>query len=872
MLRRRAGAANETMNSVLQRCFLLMAAMAPALLADGLPPAASVQVDFDRQIRPLLESRCQACHGAANQMSGLRLDDKAAAMAGGHSGPAILPGDSAGSLLIHMVAGYRVKFVMPPGGPALEPAEIGLLRAWIDQGAPWPEAPAQTAATAEPKAPAHWSWSPLTNPDPPSISAKSGVRNPIDRFVLAKLEEKGLQPSAPADRATLLRRLSLDLTGLPPTPRELDRFLADTSPNAVERTIDRLLRSPAHGEKWAMHWLDQVRYADSDGYEKDDPRPHAWRYRHWVIEALNADKPYDEFSIEQIAGDLLPHPTEDQLVATGFHRNTLKNREGGVNKEEFRFEETVDRASTIGTVWLGLTVGCAQCHDHKYDPISQKDFYRFYAFVNSIEETLSPAPLPGERGAWLRTHAEYRARRDELLCAYDIPELQPDWEKKVIYHGENPGLDTAWDVNWDTLAKMTDNGEKYILIPAEQRTEHEADVVTDYFLRFHTQVSTKEQYAALGFAELRGKLARLEASYPRMSKARTVSELDPPRPTHLHVRGGWDRPGVPVESGAPSFLPQIDAEKPTRLDLARWLFRDDNPLTARVTVNRIWQEYFGQGLVTTSDDFGLQGEKPSHPELLDWLARDFMESGWSLKHLHRRIVSSATYQQASDVRPELTRIDPDNRLLARQRRLRLPGELIRDSALAASGLLSSQVGGKSVKPPIPDGVTSLSYAGGFDWTVSEGPDRYRRGLYIHFQRTVPYPMLSTFDASERSVAVCARERSNTPLQALNLLNDPVFVEAAQGLATRVLLETPSEEFQDRLGWAYKLAFGRAPSGAEQARLERLYQEQMRLLDASPETVKALYPVEPEGYDRTVAAAWTGLSRVLLNTDELMTRE
>ncbi|MBI1356758.1 MAG: DUF1553 domain-containing protein [Acidobacteria bacterium] len=848
---------------------LALAAALPGAPAE-LPPAASEKVDFEKQVRPLFE-RCTACHGAALQINGLRLDRKKAAFEGGLSGPAIVPGDSANSRLIHMVAGFRVKSVMPPSGEPLTPQQIGLLRAWIDQGAAWPDDPVETTA-AEPEKPKHWAFEPRTQPKPPAVEHSDWPHNPIDNFVLARLEADGLAPSPAADPLTLLRRLCLDLTGLPPTPEQIAAFQADSSPRAVARLIDGLLRSEAYGEKWAMHWLDQVRYADSDGYEKDDERPHAWRYRQWVIESLNADKPFDEFSIEQIAGDLLPHPTADQLVATGFHRNTLTNREGGVNKEQFRFEETVDRANTIGSVWLGLTVGCAQCHDHKFDPITQKDYYRFFAFVNNIEEELTPAPLPGERGAWLRTHAEYRARRQELLCAYDVPDLQPAWEEKVQYHGQNPGQDTAWDVNWDTLAKMTDGGEKYILIPADQRTELQADVVTDYFLRFYTQIVSRDEYNALGFGELRGKLERLERSYPQMSQARTVSELATPRPATVHVRGGWDRPGVAVTPGVPGFLPQIDKPNPTRLDMARWLFRDDNPLTARVLVNRVWQEYFGQGLVTTSDDFGTRSDAPSHPALLDWLAQDFIDSGWSLKHLHRTIVSSAAYQQASDARPELSEKDPDNRLLARQERLRLPAELIRDAALAAGGLLNLRVGGKSVKPPMPEGVASLSYAGGFDWTVPEGVDRYRRGLYIHFQRTVPYPMLSTFDATERTVAECSRERSNTPLQALNLLNDPVFVEAAQGLATRVLLESPAPDLDVRLGVAYQLCLGRDPSAAERSRLERFYHDQMRVLDASPEIVGSLYPLQPEGYDRVAAAAWTGLSRVLLNTDEFMTRE
>ena len=854
---------------------LLIASMAawaaPAQEAE-LPPASSKTVDFRTDIQPLFEQRCYACHSAANQINGLRLDDRAAALKGGHSGPAFTPGDSASSRLIHMVAGFRVKTVMPPGAP-LSAEEIGLMRAWIDQGAEWPEEDSSENAAAQDLPGAdHWAWKPRTAPAPPKVKHESKVRNPIDRFVLARLEQDGIAPSPEADNATLLRRVKLDLIGLPPTPDELSAFLADHSPQAYDRMIDRLLRSEHYGEKWAMHWLDQVRYADSDGYEKDDPRPHAWRYRHWVIEALNNDLPFDQFTVEQIAGDLLPHPTVDQLVATGFHRNTLKNREGGVNKEQFRFEETIDRVNTIGSVWLGLTIGCGQCHDHKYDPITQEDYYRFFAFLNNIDEQLVDAPMPGERGAWLQSHDAYRRRRAELLCEYGVDELQPEWEEKVKWHGQNPGRDTAWDVNWDTLAKMSDGGEKFILIPAEERTERQADIVTDYFIRFYTQVVSRDRYKQLGWSELQGQLKRLKSVYPQMSQARAVFDLEEPRGTHIHVRGQWDRRGVEVAPAALGFLPRIENEAPTRLDLARWIVSDDNPLTARVIVNRIWQEYFGSGIVATSNDFGAQGATPTHPKLLDWLAEDFVRSGWSLKHLHRRIVTSATYRQSSNARPDLEDVDPDNRLLARQSRLRLPAELIRDTALAASGLINDTVGGRSVYPPIPDGVTSLSYAGGFDWPTNAGPDRYRRGMYIHFQRTVPYPFLMTFDGTERAVAECSRERSNTPLQALNLLNDPVFMEAAQGLAARVLLETPSLEFNQRLDFAYRLSLGRAPSASERERLTSYYRDQKRLLDETPGAAEGWFPTRLEGYDPVETAAWTGVSRVLLNLDEFITRE
>ena len=667
----------------------------------------------------------------------------------------------------------------------------------------------------------------------------------------------------------MLRRLALDLTGLPPTPEQIAAFQADRSPQAVSRAIDSLLRSEAYGERWAMHWLDQARYADSDGYEKDDARPHAWRYRHWVIEALNADRPFDETSIEQIAGDLLPHPTADQLVATGFHRNTLTNREGGVNKEQFRFEETVDRANTVGAVWLGLTVGCAQCHDHKFDPISQRT------------TTASTPSSTTSRGA----HARSPARRAPVPGCARTPSIAsgarsccaPTTSQTCSPPGKQgplaraPGQDTAWDVNWDTLAKMTDGGEKYILIPADQRTELQADVVTDYFLRFYNQVVSRDEYAALGFGELRGKLQRLEQSYPQMSQARTVSELSPPRPATVHVRGGWDRPGVPVTPGVPSFLPQIEGEpQPPRLG-ALAVPRGqsaDRPGDRQPRLAGVLRPRLGGDL--------RRLRNPQRPAVAPGAA------GLAGAGLHRfRLEPQASaphHRLFGDVSTVLRRASRAQRARPRQP----PAGAATTTAaarradprrrLAADGLLNTAVGGKSVKPPMPDGVASLSYAGGFDWTVPEGPDRYRRGLYIHFQRTVPYPMLSTFDAAERTVTDCARERSNTPLQALNLLNDPVFVEAAQGLATRVILESPSHDLETRLETAYRLSLGRAPSSTERDRLAAFYQQQMSVLDSSPQTVRGLYPLTPEGYDRIVAAAWTGVSRVLLNTDEFMTRE
>jgi len=804
-------------------------------------------------------------------MNGLRLDRKKEALAGGHSGPAILRGNSADSRLIHLVAGYRVKVVMPPAGPALSAEEIGILRAWIDQGAKWPE-PSATAVAEPAAVQEHWAWQPRSKPAPPRVRRTEWPHNAIDEFVLRRLEDEDVSPSPEADKLTLLRRVSLDLTGLPPTPDRIERFLLDSRPDAYERLVDEALASPHFGEKWASHWLDQVRYADSDGYEKDDPRPWAWRYRDWVIDALNRDMPFDQFSIEQIAGDLLPNATAEQRVATGMHRNTLKNREGGVNPEQFRFEETVDRASTVATVWLGLTAGCAQCHDHKYDPIAQRDYYRFFSILSSMEEDLTPAPLPGEMGPYLRTADAYRARREELLREHKVPELQPAWEEKVRYAAKHPGEHPGWDVNFDTLSKMTDGGDKLIWMPVEERDQRGRDIITDYFIRFYGQVVSKERFEELDYRQLRTRLAELRAEYPQLTKARVVYEASEPRPARLHVRGAWDRPGVEVGRGVPAFLPPIESGDPTRLDLARWIVSGDNPLTARVTVNRIWQEYFGTGLVATSNDFGTQGEAPSHPDLLDWLAEDFVRSQWNVKGLHRRIVTSATYRQSSKARPELAERDPNNRLLGRQARLRLPAETVRDVALSAAGLFYPKFGGPSIKPPQPESVSKLVYAGSARWRESKGPDRYRRGLYIHFQRMAPYPFLMNFDGAERSVAECSRERSNTPLQALNLLNDPVFHEAAQALARRALTEASGDTFGKRLDYVYRLSLNRLPAADETTRLERYLGDQKALLDASPGAAQKQFPAQLETADANEAAAWTGLAKVLLNLDEFVTRE
>jgi hypothetical protein len=834
---------------------------------DGLPPAAKTKIDFARDIAPLFAERCFGCHGSQQQMNGLRLDRKAAALKGGDSGPVIVPRDSAGSRLIILVAGAGAdKKVMPPAGARLTAAEIGLLRAWIDQGAEWPES-VTTAAR-----PSHWAFHAIGHPQPPAVRNRAWPRNAVDNFVLAKLESEGIAPSSEAARETLIRRVSIDLTGLPPTPDEVRDFLRDNRPDAYERLVDRLLDSPHYGEKWARYWLDLARYADSDGYEKDRTRPWAWRYRQWVIEALNRDLPFDEFTIEQLAGDLLPGRNQDTLVATGFNRNTLTNREGGTDPEQFRDEQVLDRAATLGTVWLGLTVGCAQCHDHKYDPIAQKEFYQLSAFFNTEDEVDVPAPLPGEVGPWMAARPEYDRKRQELLAEYKIPEVQADWESKLRYAAEHKGEHEDWDFAYGEFTHTVDNARKVLFLDPAKRSEVQQLAITDTLLGSCGNLFPKDYCDGLKLGELRTSLNKLRESAPQVSYAPELLESDTPRRTYIHLKGDWREHGAEVQPGTPAVLPALPVSpEPPRLRLARWLVSPDNPLTARVAVNRFWQEVFGRGIVRTSEDFGTQGDRPTHPELLDWLAGEFMTRGWSMKQMVRLLVTSATYRQSSGARPELEARDPDNALLAHQARLRLPAELIRDEALSAAGLLDLRIGGRSVKPPQPKGVAELSYAGSVKWVDSTGADRYRRGMYIHFQRTSPYPQLTNFDAPGADLSCTRRERTDTPLQALNLMNDAVFFEAAQGLALRVMREG-GETFGSRLDYAWLVTLGREPATRERERMERYFAQARSGLAEDAAAVTALFPNRIEGVPQFDAAAWVELSRVLLNLDEFITRE
>lgn len=774
-----------------------------------LPPPAREKIDFVRDIQPIFQKACISCHGPDKQRGGLRLDDRQAALEGSNSGVILVPGKSSESRLVHVISGVDPEVLMPPKDKApLSRDEIARIRAWIDQGANWPK----TDVAVKKKTADHWAFQPIKKQPSPNVKNTDWVRNPIDRFILARLEKEGFEPSAEANRTTLIRRLSFDLIGLPPTPKEVDDFVNDTRPDAYERLVDRLLASPHYGERWGRHWLDLARYADSDGYEADRERLFAWRWRDWVINAINRDMPFDRFTIEQLAGDLIPDATIDSKIATGFHRNTLTNKEGGTDKEQFRVEAVIDRVSTTGKVWLGLTVGCAQCHDHKYDPISQREFYQLFAFFNSDNEVDLSIPLPGEEEKFRKQKAAFDAKRVELQKALEV------------YKSEKKLPD----------AKL--KGDKK-------------------------------------FTELTKAIADHDKKKPSLSIAPTLA-LGKERKTHVLLRGDFLRPGVAVQPGTLSVLHREELPaKATRLHLARWLISADNPLTSRVMVNWVWHRYFGRGIVPTLEDFGTQGERPSHPELLDWLATEFRTQGWSFKKLHRLIVTSATYRQSAKHRPELAATDPLNTLLARQSRLRLDAEAIRDNALAVSGLLSKKVGGPSVKPPQPAGISELTYATRLRWAESKGEDRYRRGLYTWFQRTSPYPMLMTFDAPDGVLSCVRREKSNTPLQALTLLNDTVFMECSQSLAKRVLEEMPTASATERLEHAFRLCLGRSPTSREVDLLGMLLNDLTKSIEANPkEATKLVGGFSIKGVPSEEAAAWVALSRSLLNLDEFVTRE
>ena len=832
--------------------------------------AQDSNVDFPSAIEPIFREHCIACHGAANQSGGLRLDHAASAMRGGYSGAAIVVGDGAASRLVQMLTRPASDGpVMPLGADRLPPEQISLITDWIDQGAVWPNADESGPETSRPTS--HWSFTPPVQPKAPLVRDSTWVRNPIDSFIAAKLESAGIEPSLEAARGVLLRRLSLDLIGIPPSPSEVSAFISGEV--SYEEAVERLLASPHAGEMQALHWLDQARFGESDGYQADYVRPYAWRWRHWVIDAFNRNLGFDRFTVEQVAGDLLPAASVDQVVATGFHRNALHNREGGFPLEMDRVERVVERTSTVGTVWLGLTLGCARCHDHKFDPISQEDFYSLYAFFNTAVERDIDAPMPDEREPYLARRPSFESRRTDLFRRFQIPELQSYWEARILEASSDPSsnLEPIWRILWELLEFELDSGPETVRTPPELRSAKQSDLLSAYFVKNVVggyDFQTPDGYEGLDFDELKREFKALEEEFPALTQAYTMAESSDPPQTRLLLRGDYRTPGIPVSASAPATLPALPAGRLDRLALARWLVSDQNPLTARVTVNRVWQRYFGTGLVSTSDDFGTRGEIPSHPELLDWLAVEFMESGWDMKALNRLIVTSATYRQSSDVRPDLSDRDPANRLLARQSRIRLPAEIIRDSAFAAAGLLDRRIGGASVRPYLPEGATEIGFGNFVKWPQSEGADNFRRGLYIFRQRTLPYPQLETFDAPDTVQVACKRDRSTTPLQALTLLNDPVFEEAARGLGERVQREGGST-VEERLRYGFRLSVAREPSTVELGRLAAYYEQQRQIyIDESDESSQA---GRPSRRDDAEDAAWTAVASVLLNLAEFVTR-
>ena len=747
----------------MNRLLILLSTLAGATLHAAQPQP---QISFNRDVRPILSENCFACHGfdPKHRQADLRLDTFDGATENHDGVRGIIPGDPSQSAAWQRIISTDPDEVMPPPKshkPPLSPAQRTILKTWIEQGAKYER---------------HWSF------EPPKPSPGSS----IDSFIQNRLAQENLQPSPAASPATLIRRVALDLTGLPPSPEEVAAFLADPSDQAYAKLVDRLLQSPHYGERWGRWWLDQARYADSNGYSIDAPR-QIWKFRDWVINALNADMPFDQFTIEQLAGDLLPNASESQKIATGFHRNTQINQEGGIDKEQFRIDSVFDRVATTGTVWLGLSIGCAQCHDHKFDPIEQKEYYRLFAFFNNQDEPTLKVFDP----------------------TVDVTELTAEFKQleakiKTFIQDHASELD-AWEAGLTPAIKKSLSSflTKILALPKNKRSFAQ------------TQSLFAASVGGVGtFRELNDRYKEIDTLLNQGVTTLVMMELPKPRKTTVFIKGDFTRPADEVNPGTPGVLHPFKSAtpQPNRLDLAKWIVSPENPLTARVIVNRIWQQYFGRGLVETENDFGMQGTTPSHPELLDWLATELLAKKWSLKDIHRLIVTSHTYRQSSSNRPDLREKDPGNYLLARQSRLRLDAEVVRDVALSASGLLAPQIGGPPVYPPIPDGVMGQGQVKR-TWTVSKGTDKYRRGLYTFIYRASPPPTLTVFDAPEGFTTCTRRIRSNTPLQALTLMNDAGFFEFATALEK--IIQTES------IDAAFRRCTSRPPHPDELAILQKL---------------------------------------------------
>ncbi|MEQ8788302.1 MAG: PSD1 and planctomycete cytochrome C domain-containing protein [Pirellulaceae bacterium] len=824
------------------------ASAAEKLDADSSTPT----VDFVRDVRPLLSAKCFACHGPDAKEGGLRLDSREAALAEADSGDrAIVPGRPDQSRLLDRVTHDDADLRMPQGKEPLSAEQVAALRNWIAAGAPFQR---------------HWADVPPVQSPLPSVQDRRWPRGALDYYVLSRIEAAGLKPNEEADRYQLARRLYLDLIGLPPTVEEVDAFVADTRPDAYERLVDRLLASPRFGERWSRWWLDLARYADTNGYESDEPRT-MWPYRDWVINALNRNMPFDRFTIEQLAGDLLPDPGQERLVATAFHRNTLINTEGGAKNDEFKDAAIKDRVETTATVWLGSTFLCAQCHNHKYDPYTQRDYYALYAiFNNTTDKAVADESdtVPVFYGDW-RDIARLRQQLQaaEALIDPDHPahaEDQKRWEEDL-----RKGLAAGELLSPTPPVEVIDALD----VPAAERTSRQAALVEKWYRRVSPRLKTlRDEHTAI--------FERMEQYKADRTATVMVMKEGSPQPTHVQQRGNFLTPGELVRAGVPAAYGVKLRGVPTdRLALARWLVEPSHPRTARVTVNRLWDVLWGEGIVATSEDFGSQGDLPSHPLLLDHLAVEFVESGWDVKHLLREIVTSAAYRQSSQITSQKLEADRYNRLLARGPRFRVEAEAVRDVALTASGLLSARIGGPSVFPPQPEAVfENLFIEGGFrKWPESEGDDRYRRGVYTFVKRTALHPMLSSFDGSNRVSCTVDRKRSNTPSAALNTLNGPTFVEASGALG--IALATHAGDTAARIEYGFRRCATRLPQPREVEALTQLYNTALVRFENDPaavyEALKEGRVEAPEGVAPPQLAAWLAVANTLLNMDATLTK-
>ena len=1017
---------------------------------DADPPgnAAVKKVDFARDVFPIFQARCVDCHGEDEQEGLLRMDAKAIVFAGGISGPSIKKGDADASSLMRRILGKDEKDRMPLDDDPLTDKETAIIRAWINQGAQWP----QGVGSPILELPKHWSYVKPVRPAAPKVARGDWPRNAIDHFVSARLENLTLRPSPEAEPARLLRRVSLDLTGIPPKVEDVEAFLADPSPEAYERYVDRLLDSPRYGERWAQLWLDLARYADSNGYQADQFR-EVWPYRDWVIKAFNDDMPFNQFTLEQIAGDLLPGATVDQKIATGFHRLTTCNVEAGVDPEENRIEQIIDRVNTTGAVWLGTTVECGQCHDHKYDRFTQKDYYQLFAYFNN---TPLEVQRPGGKGVQynfigptmnLPLSAEKTARRDRLQSELDRAnaalkratatasanraawetslvasrDKTPRWttldvaefrseegashrkleDGSILVKGDNPDRDTynvtvradlknvaafkleglldpslpgggpgrqtqrdrgnfiicefnvssrsaadskpagieiakaeadyansqfpvkdaldgdpetGWSIHMEYhkphhavfhlaqplnceegseltfriqqtfggrrtlgrfrlsahVGKLGGSGKpdavaKLLAVPAEKRSKKQKQQIEEHYLNSIPEIK-----------KLRGQAASVQKQLDGLKQTTTLVmvEMDKPRTNHVFKRGDFLNKGEPVQPGVPSALHPLPKDAPpNRIALGKWLADEENPLTARVTVNRWWAEFFGRGIVATVEDFGSQGEPSTHPKLLDWLAVEFMEGGWSMKRIHKLIVTSATYRQSSRVTPELLEQDPYNKSLTRAPRIRMSAETVRDNALAVAGLLSDKMGGPAIFPPQPSGVWRHVGRNAPVYRTSPGEDKYRRGVYVVWRRSAPYASFVNFDATDRAACTLNRPRTNTPLQALTLMNDPVYVEASLALAERMLTDRPERSVEQRLIYGFQRTLSRKPNTQELQFLTRLLTAELKRSKADPKAAKTLLTGHkiPPNVEPDELAAWFYVAHVLLNLDETITK-